>query len=82
MGFLDLGRPVLDQTGLSGTFDFAIEWTPQLSGPLPPSTDFQPDPDGPTFLQALQEQLGLKLEPTTGPIDAFVIDHIEEPSPN
>ena len=82
MGIPDLGRPVLDQTGLSGTFDFAIEWTPQLNGPLPPGTDFQPDPDGPAFLQALQEQLGLKLEPTTGPADAFVVDHLEEPSPN
>ena len=40
MGIPDLGRPVLDQTGLSGTFDFAIEWTPQLNGPLPPVYGF------------------------------------------
>jgi len=75
-----LSRPVLDQTGLSGTLDFVIEWTPEFNGPPPPN--FQPDPSGPTFLEALKEQLGLKLQPQTGPVDVLVIDHVEEPSPN
>jgi uncharacterized protein (TIGR03435 family) len=73
-------RPVIDRTGLSGTFDFSIEFTPELNGPPPPN--FQPDTAGPTFLEALQDQLGLKLEPQTGPLNVFVIDHLEEPSPN
>jgi uncharacterized protein (TIGR03435 family) len=75
-----LSRPVFDQTGLRGTFDFKIEWTPKFNGPPPPN--FQPDPSGPTFLEALKDQLGLKLESQTGPVDVLVIDHIEEPSPN
>ena len=73
-------RPVLDRTGLSGNFDFSIEFTPEFNGPPPPN--FQPDSTGPTFLEALQEQLGLKLEPQTGPVSVFVVDHLEEPSPN
>jgi bla regulator protein blaR1 len=75
-------RPVLDRTGLSGTFDFALEWTPEPNGPLTPSTSFQADESGPEFLEALKDQLGLKLEATTGPVDALFIDHVEEPSPN
>lgn len=77
-----INRPVLDQTGLTGKYDFAIEWTRDLIGAQPSSSTFQPDPTGPTFLEALKEQLGLKLESTTGPVDVLVIDHIEEPSPN
>jgi uncharacterized protein (TIGR03435 family) len=75
-------RPVLDRTGLSGTFDFALEWTPEPNGPLTPSRSFQPDESGPTFLEALKDQLGLKLNSQTGPVDVFVLDHIEEPTPN
>ena len=75
-------RPVLDRTGLSGTFDFTLEWTPEANSPLTPSADFQRDESGPTFLQALQEQLGLKLEAQTGPVDLLVLDHIEQPSAN
>jgi uncharacterized protein (TIGR03435 family) len=83
-GFLpamaNLDRPVQDRTGLGGSFDLRIEFTPEFNGPPPPN--FQPDPSGPTFLEALHEQLGLKLEPQTGPVDVLVIDHVEEPSPN
>ena len=81
-GIGNLDRPALDHTGLTGTFDFVLEWTPQLNGPLPPGINFQPDESGPTFLQALKEQLGLKLETQTGPVDVVVIDHIEQPSEN
>jgi uncharacterized protein (TIGR03435 family) len=80
MGALSLDRPVSDQTGLSGNFDFRIEFTPEFAGPPPPN--FQPDATGPTFIEALREQLGLKLVPQTGPVDVLVIDHVEEPSPN
>jgi uncharacterized protein (TIGR03435 family) len=75
-------RPVLDKTGLTGTFDFVMEFTPQFNGPLPPGANFQPDPTGPTFLEALKEQLGLKLESQTGPVDVIVVDHVEQPSEN
>lgn len=74
--------PIVDKTGLTGTFDFVIEFTPQLNGPLPPGVNFQPDESGPTFAEALKEQLGLKLESQKGPVDVVVIDHVEEPSEN
>jgi uncharacterized protein (TIGR03435 family) len=75
-----IDRPVFDRTGLSGTFDFSLEWSPAPNPAQPPG--FTPDETGPGFTTALQEQLGLKLESTTGPVDAVVIDHIEEPTPN
>ena len=73
-------RPVFDHTGLAGTFDLSIEWAPRLNGP--PPLGFIPDADGPTFAEALQDQLGLKLVPQTGPVDVLVIDHVEQPSAN
>jgi uncharacterized protein (TIGR03435 family) len=76
----DVDRAVLDQTGLSGTFDFSLEYTPLLNGQ--PPGGFPADMTGPTFLEALNEQLGLKLVPQTGPVDVLVLDHVEEPSPN
>jgi uncharacterized protein (TIGR03435 family) len=75
-------RPVVDKTGLTGTFDIVIEFTPQLNGPLPPGATFQPDESGPTFLEAMKEQLGLRLDKQTAPVDSIVIDHIEQPSEN
>jgi uncharacterized protein (TIGR03435 family) len=73
-------RPVVDRTGLVGGFDLSLEWQPD--GPQPPGTNPQPDRDGPTFQEALQEQLGLKLESATGPITVLFVDHVEKPSPN
>jgi bla regulator protein BlaR1 len=77
-----LGRPVLDQTGLSGRFDFMLEWTPEPNGPPPPDAAVPPDTQGTTFLEALREQLGLKLVSTNGPVQILVIDHIGHPSEN
>jgi bla regulator protein blaR1 len=74
--------PVVDQTGLSGKYDFTIEWSPQASDPLTTVLGLQPDPDGPTFLDAVREQLGLKLESTKGPTQVLIIDHVERPSEN
>ena len=69
-----LGRTVVDKTGLSGNFDINLKWTPD---------DQQGTPDaGPTLFTALEEQLGLKLEPAKGPVDSLVIDHVEKPSEN
>lgn len=71
-----LDRPVLDRTGLAGNIDFLIEWDRKdVTNPTAEAT-------GPTFVEALQDQLGLKLESDTGRVKTFVIDHIEEPSPN
>jgi uncharacterized protein (TIGR03435 family) len=75
-------RPILDKTELTGGFDFIMEFAPQINGPLPPGVDFQADPTGPTFLEALKEQLGLKLDSQTGPVDLIVVDHVEQPSEN
>jgi uncharacterized protein (TIGR03435 family) len=79
-------RPVFDHTGLSGFYNFSIEWIPALyaeltrKGVAPP--EFATDDTEPTFTEALQDQLGLKLEPQTGRVDVFVIDHVEQPSEN
>jgi uncharacterized protein (TIGR03435 family) len=77
-----MDRPVTDKTGLGGKFDFVVEYSPQVNGSQPPNADFQPDPAGPTFFEALKDQLGLKLESQMGPVEVLVIDHVEEPSPN
>jgi uncharacterized protein (TIGR03435 family) len=79
LGHLD--RPVVDQTGLSGRIDYEMEWTQEPNPAGPP--DANPSSDqGPTFLEALREQLGLRLEPTRAPLRVLVVDHIERPSEN
>jgi uncharacterized protein (TIGR03435 family) len=76
-----LHKTVVDQTGLTGSYDFTLQWTPDnLTSPGGDATT--PDPTGPTIFTALQEQLGLKLESTRGPVKTVVIDHIEPPSEN
>lgn len=73
-----VGRPVVDRTGLTGTFDIDLRWTPdsaftdrnQSAAPLPSL-----DGNEPPLFTAIQEQLGLKLERTKGPVDVLVIDN-------
>jgi len=72
-----LDRPVADHTGLSGSFDVVMEWAPDVNG-----TPAGGDGPGPTFLEALSEQLGLKVESQKGPAEVLVIDHVERPSEN
>jgi uncharacterized protein (TIGR03435 family) len=73
------GRPITDQTGLTGTYDFQLTWRPtQLNG----SDLGDETPVHPPLLQAIEEQLGLRLTPTKGPVKMIVIDHIDRPSPN
>jgi uncharacterized protein (TIGR03435 family) len=70
-----MDRPVVDETGLPGRYDFTLRWTPDN---LPTN-----EPDAPPGLfTAVQEELGLKLEATKGPTDVLVIDHMEQPSAN
>jgi uncharacterized protein (TIGR03435 family) len=80
MGRLD--RPVLDRTGLSGNFDFALEWAPEPNPLQPPGADLQPDLRGPIFQDAVREQLGFKLESQKGAEDVLVVEHVERPSEN
>ena len=77
-----LGRPVVDQTGLSGRFDYTLQWTPETNRPTGPGADVPTDSTGTSFLQAVREQLGLKLKPTRSAINVFVVDHVERPSEN
>jgi len=81
-----MDKPVVDQTGLTGRYDFTLNWTPDesqfavLGGYHAPA---QEDPNAPPSLStAIQEQLGLKLENTKAKVDTFVIDHLEKPTAN
>jgi len=69
-----IDRMVTDKTGLSGKYDFSLEWTPESAHP---ETD-----TGTSIFTAIQEQLGLKLEPDKGSVEVLVIDHVERPSAN
>jgi len=77
-----LGRPVIDQTALTGAFDFKLEWVPdesQIGRTMPiaePSAN-APDPSGLSLFTALKDQLGLRLESQRGPGEVLVIDHVE-----
>ena len=81
-----LDRPVVDQTGVTGRFDFTLEFRPDGSqagppgGPapqLPPEVEARPD-----LFTAIQEQIGLKLESSRAPVEAYVIDKVQKPSEN
>jgi uncharacterized protein (TIGR03435 family) len=79
-----VNRTVLDRTELPGNFDLDLTWTPdQMPQRAPGATDPSPvDSSGPSIFTAVQEQLGLKLESTRGPVDVIVIDHVEHPTEN
>jgi uncharacterized protein (TIGR03435 family) len=82
-----LGQPVVDNTGLSGRWDFALNWTPDetqymdrgMKAP-PPAADDANAP--PPLFTAIQQQLGLKLEAQKVDAPVMLIDHVEHPSPN
>ena len=74
-----VGRPVIDATGLSGTFDMDVIWTESTDPSRPQATGADP---GASLFTALQEQLGLRLEPTRSAFDVFTIEHIERPTPD
>jgi uncharacterized protein (TIGR03435 family) len=82
-----LGRPVIDLTGLAGEYDYQLEFTREgLVGPRgmpPPPPGVMPPPSetaesGPSIFTALQEQLGLKLDSRKGPVDLIVVDSAEK----
>jgi len=77
------GRMVVDRTGLNGSWDFELNFAVegrggQIGGPAGQDAP-APDPNAPSFFTAIQEQLGLKLESTKGPVEVLVIDSIEHP---
>ncbi len=86
-----LGTNVVDKTGLTGTYDFNLHWRADDSqfpilglqpGPRASGSAPTPQPAGPELLTAIQEQLGLKLEPHQAPVQVVVIDHVEAPAEN
>ncbi|HEX4310094.1 MAG TPA: TIGR03435 family protein [Acidobacteriaceae bacterium] len=77
------GRLVIDGTGLTGKYDWDLEWAPVHTAGSTKGTDGLPvEADPPSLLTALEEQLGLKLEKQKGPVQVVVIDHVEAPSAN
>jgi uncharacterized protein (TIGR03435 family) len=80
-----LDRPVVDRTGLSGRYDFLLQWTPEVGEPrVDPGGNPLPTADttGPSIFSAVQEQLGLRLESAKGPVEVLVIDRAEMPDEN
>jgi len=87
-----LGRTVVDKTGLTAIYDFTLKWTPDESqAPMSGGMDggqrgsdntVGSDSTSPSIFTAIQEQLGLKLESQKGPVEVIVIDHVEKPSEN
>jgi uncharacterized protein (TIGR03435 family) len=74
----DVSRIIVDKTGLGEKkFDFELSWTPDDRRAADNAADA-----GPSIFTALEEQLGLKLVPSRGPVEVLVIDHMERPSPN
>jgi uncharacterized protein (TIGR03435 family) len=71
-----VGRPVVDQTGLAGEFDIDLRWTPiEMATPAPAD-------DAPSIFTAVQEQLGLRLQTAKAPIEVLVVKHVNKPSEN
>jgi uncharacterized protein (TIGR03435 family) len=84
-----LGKTVTDKTGLTGKYDYTLQWTPDDATPMAGGAGGGPGHDdsgvqagGPSLFTAVEEQLGLKIESTKGPVDVIVIDHLDSPSAN
>jgi uncharacterized protein (TIGR03435 family) len=75
------GRMVVDKTGLTGQYDWSLQWQPQhLSATA--SATANADDNGPSLFAALKEQLGLRVEPSKGPVQVLVVDAVATPTPN
>jgi len=82
-----LQRPIVDKTGLTGLYDIKLQWTPDPVGSGPSKRPEEEgarrtDQNGVSIFAAIEEQLGLRLESTRGPIEVIVIDHAEKPDAN
>lgn len=82
---LILGKTVIDKTGLTGNFDVHLHWSSDPPPPKPgaePPVLAMPDPTAPAVTDALEKQLGLRLEPGRGPVEYMVVDRVERPTEN
>jgi len=85
-----LGHTVIDKTGLTGRYDYTLQWTPDDAmmpmgggpGGAPSHDENASQAGGPSLFTAIEEQLGLKIESTKGQVDVIVIDHLDLPSAN
>ncbi|MGP8260763.1 MAG: TIGR03435 family protein [Acidobacteriaceae bacterium] len=75
-----LDRPVIDKTGLTGVYNFELDFSYQPITAAPSQDGVAAEPSSPDIFTALQKQLGLKLEPARGPVQQLIIDHVERPS--
>jgi uncharacterized protein (TIGR03435 family) len=73
-----LGRPAFDKTGLTGTYDIKLTYTPDIRS----NRESEPDPTDISIFMAVQEQLGLKLDPQKAMMEMLIVDHVEKPSGN
>ena len=76
-----IGSTVLDKTGLTGKYDYTLDWMPER-GAAPPNGEASTESNSPPLPTALQEQLGLKLVSQKEPVEVVVIDQIQQPTPN
>jgi uncharacterized protein (TIGR03435 family) len=76
-----LDRPVIDKTGVSGVYNFSLDFSYQAVSAAP-ATEGAPEPTGPDIFTALERQLGLKLEPARGRVSQLLVDHVERPTEN
>jgi uncharacterized protein (TIGR03435 family) len=89
---LQLGQPVRDSTGLTGKYAFTLSWVTEPSNSQATPSSGQPggdasviqasDPEGPDLIEAVQRQLGLRLEPMKVPVQVLIVDHVEKPTEN
>lgn len=79
---LALGSAVIDKTGFTELFDVRLDFLPDETTAALPAPPGPPSDLGPSILAALQEQLGLKLESTKGPVEVLIIDRVERPTEN
>jgi len=78
----NLGRPMVNKTGMDGRFDFSLEWTVEIPNQPANADSEPPDNAGVTLQQALRDQLGIKLQADKAPMKVAVFDHAEHPSDN
>jgi uncharacterized protein (TIGR03435 family) len=75
-------RPVIDMTGLTAKYDFTLEWTPEYpmvrAASRAPGAEAEPSDPAPTIFAAVQDQLGLKLEPRKAPVEILIVDRVEK----
>jgi uncharacterized protein (TIGR03435 family) len=85
LGDYSIGHQVFDKTGLTGKYDFSLQWTPEMKGAADTGSDGgagAAEGGGPSLFTAMQEQLGLKLEPAKEPVQCLIVDRAERPGEN